>query len=183
MIRMYGDFTAIFLYPGYDPTVDMVSFLGSGSGHLYFNFGLMCSALIIMPFYISIAYVLRNEFPENAKLIRSYKIISLLSALSVFLIGFFLALSNIIPNQLIYDFHAFFAIIAFLSGAYSNVVLGSLMKKSTRFLKIFAYLSYAVAILSILFLITWHALIEWVSTYFMIFSQILLSVYMIIKRM
>ena len=183
MIRMYGDFNAIFSYPGYDPRVDMVSFLGSGPGNLFFNFGLMFSALIIMPFYISIAYLLKNEFPENAKVIRSYKILSLLSAISVFLIGFFLALSILIPIQLIYDFHAFFAIIAFLSGAYTNVVSGTLMKKSTRFPKIFAYLNYAVAVLSILFLVTWHALIEWISTYFMIISQMFLGFYMIIKKM
>jgi len=183
IIRICGDFTAIYLYPGYDPIVDMISFLGSGPGHVFFNLGLMFSAIVIMPFYISIAYILENEFQENTKLIHSYKVISLLSAFSVFLIGFFLALSNIIPNRLIYDLHAFFAIIAFFSGAYSNIVAGSLMEKSTRFPKIFAYMAYAVALLSILFLVTWNALIEWISTYFMIITQMILSVYMIIKKM
>ena len=183
IIRMYGDFTAIYFHTGYDPNVDMISFLGSGPGHLYFNYGLMCSGLIIMPFYISIAYILKNEFPEYTKVIQSYMILSLLSSVSVFLIGLFLALSNLIPNQLIYDFHAFFAIIAFLSGAYANVVSGRLMKKSKRFPTIFAYIGYAVAVLAILFLVTWHALIEWISTYSMIITQLILSIYMILKKM
>lgn len=183
MIRMYGDLVAVLLYPGYNPAIHMISFLGTGPGHMFFNLGLFFSATLVIPFYFSFANILKNEFPEDAKLIQGSLKVSLISAFSVSLVGFFLGISNFITNQLLYDFHAFFAVIAFICAVYSCYISGSLMKKSTQFPKTLAYMSYAVSVLCVIFLLTWHALIEWVSTYFMVIWQISVCVYMIYKRM
>ena len=182
-IRIYGDISAILLYPGYNPTTHMISFLGSGPGHMYFNFGLFFSAMMIIPYYIAFANILKNEFPEDEELIRRSLNVSIFSAISVSLVGFFLGLSNFIPNRIIYDFHAFFAIIAFTCGVYSCIVSGSLLKKSTRFPKFFAYMCYTVAGLNILFLFTWNALIEWLAAYFLIIMQVLFCIYIIYKKL
>ena len=182
-IRISGDMTAAYLYPGYDPAIDMISFLGSGPGQLYFNFGLFFSSLTIIPFYVFFANILKKEFPEDEKLINSSLTISIISAISVFLVGFFLYITNYISSRLLYDFHSFFAIIAFSCGAYFSVVSGSLMKKSAKFPTIFTYMFYIVAVLSFLFLVIWQPLIEWISKYFMLFTYLILSIYMIYKKM
>ena len=182
-IRIYGDAMAILSYPGYNPTIHMISFLGSGPGHLFFNLGLFFSAIMIIPYYLSFANMLTNEFPEEKKIIHRYLKVSIISAISICLVGFFLELSTIVPIRLIYDFHAFFAIIAFFCGAYSSVISGKLIEKSTRFPKFFAYACYTVAVLNLLFLFTWHALVEWIAAYFFIIMQILFCFYIIRKKM
>jgi hypothetical membrane protein len=183
MIRIYGDVMAILSYPGYTPTIHMISFLGGGPGHLFFNLGLFFSAIMSIPYYISFANIFVNELPEEKKIIRRSLKVSIISAISICLVGFFLELSTIVPNRFIYDLHAFFAIIAFLCGAYSCIISGLLIKKSTRFPKLFAYICYTVAGLNLLFLFTWHALVEWLAAYFFIVMQILFCFYIILKKM
>ena len=183
IIRIYCDFSAALLYPGYNPAIHMISFLGSGPGQMYFNLGLFFSSLMIIPFYISLANLLKNEFPEEEKLINGSLKVSLVSAFSITLVGFFLGITNYIPNRLLYDFHAFFAVIAFMGGTYSCYVSGSLIKKSKRFPKIFAYMFYTVAVLSVIFLVTWHASIEWISSYSSLITHLILSIYMIYNKM
>ena len=183
MIRIYSDFIAMFLYPGYDPRIDMISFLGSGPGHMYFNLGLFFSALVLIPYYLSFARVFKNEFPESEKMIHRSLQVSIISAISVSLVGIFLGLYNIFPISLIYDFHGFFATIAFMCAVYSCVITGSLIKKSKRFPQFFAYMCYIVAAVNLVFLFTWHALIEWIASYLLIIMQLSFAVYMLYKKL
>jgi len=161
----------------------MISFLGSSPGHKFFTFGLILSAILIIPFYLSIVTVFKNEFPEKEKLIHRSLQVLIISAISLSLVGFFLELSNIILNPLIYDLHGFFAVIAFSCAVFSCVVMGILIQKSIYFPHFFAYMCYIVAGVNLIFLFTWHALLEWLSSSLVIILQLSLGVYLICKKL
>lgn len=182
MIRISGDLIAILLYPGYNPTTHMISFLASSLGHVYFTFGLIFCAILIIPYYFSVAIVFKNEFSEDKMLIHRSLQVSIISAISLSLVGFFLELSIIIPHPLIYDFHGFFAAIAFMSAVFYCLVMGSLIQKSIYFPRFFAYAYYIVGGVSLIFLFTWHALIEWLASSLVIILQLSFGVYMIYKK-
>ena len=182
MIRICGDLIAIQLYPGYHPTTHMISFLASSRGHTYFTFGLILSSILIIPYYFAVALVFKNEFKKDKKLIQSSLHVSIISAISLSLVGFFLEWSTIIPNKFIYDLHGLFATIAFSCAVFSCIVMGYLMQKSTYFPHFFAYTCYIIAGVNLIFLFTWHALLEWLASSLVIILQISFGLYMIFKK-
>jgi len=182
IIRICGDLIAIQLYPGYHPSTHMISFLSASRGHAYFTIGLIISSILIIPYYLAIALFFRNEFKKENKLILSSLYVSIISAISLSLVGFFLELFTMIPIDLIYDLHGLFATIAFSCAVFAGVIMGYLIQKSDYFPHFFAYTCYIVAGVNLIFLFTWHALLEWLASSLVIILQFTFGVYMIFKK-
>ena len=182
IVRVIGDLLAIQQYPGYHPSTHMISFLSSSRGHTYFTLGLILSSILIIPYYLAVTLVFRIEYKEDKKLILISLYISIISAISTSLVGFFLELFTIIQNSLIYDLHGLFAAIAFSCAVFFCVVMGHLIQKSTYFPHFFAYICYIVAGVNFIFLFTWHALLEWLASSLVIILQLVFGVYLIFKK-
>ena len=182
IIRIIGDLLAIQQYPGYHPSTHMISFLSASRAHTYFTLGLILSSIFIIPYYLAVALVFRVEYKEDKKLIQSSLYVSIISAISTSLVGFFLELFTLVPHGLIYDLHGLFATIAFSCAVFSCIVLGHLIQKSTYFPHFFGYTCYSVAAVNFIFLFTWHALLEWLASSLVILLQLVFGVYLIFKK-
>jgi hypothetical protein len=167
----------------------MISFLGTGPGHIFFNLGLTLSAIISIPYYISFAKVFKNEIPQEEKLIHHSFQASIISSFSLCIVAILLELSNIIPYIVdlsniapfifMYHFHAFFAMIAFICAVYSFVITGSLIKKTKLFPQFFAKMCYIIAVLTFVLLVTWNCVVEWLVSSLIIIMQSLFAIHMI----
>ena len=182
IVRIIGDLIAMQQYPGYHPSTHMISFLSASRAHSIFTLGLILSSILIIPYYFAVSLVFRVEYKEDKKLIQSSLYVSIISAISISLVGFFLELFTLIPNSLIYDLHGLFATIAFSCAVFSCIVLGHLIQKSTYFPHFFGYMCYIVAAVNFIFLFTWHALLEWLASSLVILLQLVFGVYLIFKK-
>ena len=61
VIGIIGDILAILYYPGYNMIDNMVSDLSRGIGSIFFNFGLIFSGLVAIPFYLHLGRILKTE--------------------------------------------------------------------------------------------------------------------------
>ncbi len=182
IVRVIGDLIAIQQYPGYHVSTHMISFLSASGGHTYFTFGLIISSILIIPYYFAVALIFKMEYKEEKKIIQSSLYVSIISAVALSLVGLFLELATIIPNQLIYDIHGLFAAIAFACAVFACIVMGRLIQKSTYFPRYFAYACYIVAIVNFTFLFTWYCVFEWLASTLVILLQLTFGLYMIFKK-
>ena len=61
IIRIIGDGMAIILFPDYSFFKNMISDLGVGPGSFFFNFGLIISGLVLVPFFLILADYLKMK--------------------------------------------------------------------------------------------------------------------------
>ena len=178
VIRVSGDFTAMAFFEGYDITKNLISDLGTGAGNIFFNMGVFIAGLFLIPFFIVLGHKFKDE-GENEYLRIVMLILSLISAITFSLLGVTLGLYLLFPQiTLFLTLHFFFATACYIFGALSLTLLGIMMIKSSKFSKILPFICFMAAGTGILFLLMWTPLIEWISTYFILFTIAIISCYL-----
>ncbi|MFX1257340.1 MAG: hypothetical protein ACFFAN_05755 [Promethearchaeota archaeon] len=158
-IRICCDILAIIFFPGiYNIFENMISELGVGPGGIFFNVGIIISSILAIPFYIYFARTFRGENGKNKLLVKITIILSVISCISLMMVGFFPA---IIENRTIHLIHGGFALICWLSALAYILIFSVLMLKDQRFTKFQVYYSFIVAGLLIIALCTWLPITEW----------------------
>lgn len=148
---------ALLLTPSYIFFEDMVSELGVGQGGIFFNLGLIFSGIIAIPFFISLGRIL-NYDGVNGKLRKSAIIFSIISCISMSLIGCFPAT----PDNIFIGFlHGTVTFISWVSGLIFVMLFSIIFIKTSQFSKFQAYMGGFVAVFFILVLCTWLPITEY----------------------
>ena len=179
VIVLIGDFTSIILFPGgFSFIENMVSDLGTGPYGFIFNFGLIFSGIVSVPYYLALVRSFDNEqIKENLK--KFTITFSMISVITFIFVGVF---PSIEENYIIYFTHGTFAFISLLTGAVYLILFSIMMLKDQQYKKIQAYHGFIVSGTYIMFLFTWIPITEWIATFAIITWIIANSFFMISKN-
>lgn len=185
-----GDFIAYLMYPGYDFRRKAISSLCNGPGWLFFQSGTVLSGLFALVFLIYIEKSFDVE-ENNANLRKYAKITGIISCVSFILLGVFCG-SNIIIAYI----HGISAVITWISGVLYISLYNFLMVKSSNYSKNLGYFGFIITIILSLMLVffllhIFPALrflmiilpsLEWLNAVSLIFWYLIVSIYVIHKR-
>lgn len=169
-------FTAAFLTPDFDFTVNYVSDLGVMQFKSLFSIGFVIGGSLGIPFFI---YLERELINVNHSIRRLATGASIFTAVCVALVG-------IIPDETYLEifliFHNFVASIAFIGSCIYITLYSYLMYKGPKsklytgptFKKLLAYFGFSINIPLILFYMTWSSVIEWIL-FVLIFLWVVLT--------
>jgi hypothetical protein len=148
---------ALFFNSHYIAFEGMVSELGVGQGGIFFNIGLILSGIIAIPFFISLGRTLNCE-DISEKLRKRATNFSIIACISMSLIGCFPAVQE---NGIMLYIHGICTSICWFSGFIFIILFGILFLQTSKFSKIHAYLSFIVAGVFALVLLTWWVIFEY----------------------
>lgn len=185
-----GDLIAYIMYPGYDFTKRAVSSLCLGPGGLFFQIGNVFSGACAFIFVIYLGNTF-NKQEVNERLIRSTVIFAMISCISLSFLGAFCG-----SNFIIALIHGFFAIISWQTGLFYISLFNILLFKDSRYPKLLAYFGFIVSFTLILLLVFFylHLLpslrfimiilpsLEWINTIGVILWYLIVSLYMLYKK-
>jgi len=183
-IGLMGDFLAALFYPGgYSIFEHMISHLGTSwlnPGKLFFNIGVILCGLLAIPFDIFLGRFFKKEYGES-KWIKLAVISNVLSSISLIIVGITLSISQDVEDFAFF-LHGIFATLCFLGAAvYCLIYSGIILKKKCYFPKFYAIFGYIVAIIEIIFLLTWQPFIEWLANFSIITWIIIMSI-LVLKK-
>jgi hypothetical protein len=191
-IGILGDIIALLMFPPlqYDFLRNPVSALCLGPGGIYFNIGNILSGVFALGFVNSLGRSF-NEEQVNIKLKKSAVICANISCLSFIVLGIFCG-----SNLIIAYIHGIAAITSWGFGFFYFTLYNLLIIQDSNFSKSLGYIgfitSFSLGLLIILFFL--HLLpilrpimfvlplMEWINTFLVIFWYIIISSYMIFKR-
>lgn len=171
-----GDLISASLFPGYNITVNMISDLGVGPGALFFNMGVILSGLIGIPYLIHLGKTL---FEQNMMKSATEKVAitgSIISSVTLSLIGVFPANRN---NYSILLIHGTIATICYLGAVIYLSIYGKCMLRDDRFSKSMGYVAFITAGCFIIVLLTWLPLIQWIANIAIILWTTLVAAYIL----
>lgn len=172
-----------FFYPNYDPTVRMISDLGTtwlSPGNSYFNMGFAVSGFIALPFHVYLGRIFKSEHGNE----RSRKLatcLSIVSNISLSAVGITLAYSRSLHDYY-FILHGIFALIAFSSASIYCMIYSAKMLKDKRFYKFHAYIGFIVAIFPALFYISWQPILEWTSLIALCLWNFCIAIYCLLRK-
>lgn len=164
--------------PGYSIFTHTVSSLGIGPAGLLFNIGLILCGITAIPFEIYLGKSISRDI-VNDKVIKTTVAISIISSLSLSLVGFFPINQE---NDIKMFFHGFFASISFIGGLIYIIIFSLFILKDQRFMKLQAYMGFTVCGFFILYFCTLVPFTEWLAVFSIIIWTIFLSSYMLFKK-
>lgn len=185
-----GDFIAYLMYPEYDFRRRAVSSLCLGPGGLFFQTGTVISGLFAILFLIYLIRTFKDdEINEN---IRKYaRISAIISCVSFIILGAFCG-----SNPIIAYIHGINAVISWIFGLLYISLYNILIIKSSNYSKFLGYFGFITTITLILMLIFFllHLFptlrflmkilpsLEWLNTISLILWYLVVSIYVIHKR-
>ena len=172
-----------FFYPNYNPTVRMISDLGTtwlSPGNSYFNMGFAISGFIALPFHVYLGRIFKSEH-GNERLRKLAIGLSIVSNISLSAVGITLA-NSISLYDSFFILHGIFALIAFSSASIYCIIYSAKMLKDVRFYRIHAYIGFLVAIFPVLFYITWQPILEWTSLISLCLWNFCIAIYALIRK-
>ena len=185
-----GDLIAYLMYPGYDFTRNSVSSLCDGSGGLFFQVGTVFSGLFALLFVIYLGRTF-NEEKINGNLKKYTIIVAIISCISCIILGAFCG-----SNPIVAVIHGVSAFISWLFGLLYITLFNILMLKDpkySKFLSFFGFIvSFGLFLLMIMFflyyipglqvLVVILPSLEWIDTIAVIFWYLVISIYIILKK-
>ncbi|MFW9875730.1 MAG: DUF998 domain-containing protein [Candidatus Thorarchaeota archaeon] len=185
-----GDLISYLMYPGYNFTKKAVSSLCMGSGGLFFQIGNVFSGIFALFFVIYLGSTFNKEkISENLR--RCTVILASISCVSLIFLGAFCG-----SNPIIALVHGVFAMISWQSGLFYITLFNILILNDSKYHKFLAYfgflVSFTLTLLMILFYL--HILpnlrylmiilptLEWINTILVILWYLIISLYMIKKK-
>lgn len=177
VIGILGDLLAFLAFPGFSLN-NMISDLGSGSGGLFFNLGLIIAGLFALFFYWYLCFIFKNE-GKHPKVTKIAFIFSTASCVFYSLVGFF---PSIYTFSVIYSLHGLFALLTLLTGVTYLLSFGYLLSKSPSFPRFIAILPILTSIPMIIFLLTWLPIVEWIMSIFLSIWISAAAIFLIYKK-
>jgi len=151
-VAIFLSVLALLLNPHYIPFKGMVSELGVGPGGIFFNLGLIFSGIIAIPFFISFGRTLNCEGVNDEKLRKSAITFSIISCISMSLIGCFPAVQE---DGIMLYIHGICTSICWFSGFIFITLFSILFLRLKEFSKLHAFSGFLVAGVFALVLYTW----------------------------
>ena len=172
-----GLFLAYLHFPGYSFLHNMMSELGVGPGAIFFNWALIISGILAMPFYFHFSRSFERE--GNERLIQGALICSWTSCIFYALVGVFPAIKE---NALIHLLHGTTAAISLMSGMGYLIFFGVLIWRTKQYHSLQAIYSFIVAGIYLLFLLTWLPIVEWTSNFAITFWILMNATVMVVSK-
>ncbi|MHA2037473.1 MAG: DUF998 domain-containing protein [Promethearchaeota archaeon] len=190
LFGIIGDTIAFLMYPGYNITRNAVSALCDGSGWIFFQTGIILSGVFAFFWAVYLGYTFNSE--EVGEKLKKISIpLAIISCVSFILLGIFCG-----KNLLISLIHGTSVIISWGSGFCYITLFNLLIIKDSKFSKKIGYfgffVSFVMATLMTIFflhliplfrsLIIILPTLEWINTFTVILWYIIISMYMVIKK-
>ena len=177
-IASCGILISLLSFPGYNLLYCDVSYLAAGPLGLIFNISLFISGIIAIPFHFYMNKIIDNENikPKLRTLALS---LSLMSSLTLSLIGLFPVLTEDIIILLI---HGILALFTFTGITAYCFLYGIFFIKIAEFPNLNAYLSYLVSAVFIFYFTNRWSLVEWIGVVFIMLWIAYNAVYTLIKN-
>ncbi|KKM87506.1 hypothetical protein LCGC14_1268230 [marine sediment metagenome] len=187
---MLGDLIAYLMYPGYKFTINPVSSLCNGPGGIYFQVGTVFSGIFAILFVIYFIGSLSET--QNAEKIRQVALLTaLISCTSLIILGVFCGTEPTIAL-----IHGVSAVISWIFGICYITLFNILILKNPKYSKSVAYFGFGVSImLSVMVLMFFlyyffglHIviiilpLLEWIDTIILTILYLVISAFIIIKK-
>lgn len=154
-----GILISFFSFPGYNLLLYDVSYLAVGPYGLFFNLGLILSGIISIPFHFYIYSIIENEkISSYFKNIAFF--LSVLSSLTLSLIGFFPVLNE---NIFILVIHGILALITFVAITIYCFIYGIFFLKNSRFSIMHSVLSFSVSGIFLFYFTNRWSIVEWIG--------------------
>lgn len=190
LFGIIGDSIAYSMYPGYNFTQNAVSALCDGSGWVFFQIGIVLSGVFAFFFAVYLGYTFNSEEVDE-RLKKTSIPFAIISCVSFILLGIFCG-----KNLLISLIHGTSVIISWGFGFSYITLFNILMIKDSKYSKNIGYfgffVSFVMATLMIFFflhlipalrfLIIILPTLEWINTFTVISWYLIVSLYMVIKR-
>jgi hypothetical protein len=190
LFGIIGDTLAYIFFPGYDPLRSAVSTLCKGPGGLFFQLGTVLSGFFAVFFVISLSLSF-NENEVSKKFNRLTLYFALISCTAFIGLGVFCG-----SNPIIALIHGIFAVASWLTGIIYITSFTLLMLKDSQYSKLLVYIGFSVVFIlfSMLFIFFLHFFpelrflmiilpsLEWLNTISLIIWYIIISSYMIYKK-
>ncbi len=185
-----GDLIAYLMYPGYDFTKRTVSSLCMGPGGLFFQIGTVFSGIFAFFFVIYLGSTFKRE-EVSEKLRKSAVILAIISCVCFIFLGAFCG-----SNPIIALIHGVFSIVSLQAGLFYITLFNILFLKDSKYPKSMAFFGFLVSFILLLLMILFylHLLptlsflmiilpsLEWINAIGMIFWYLIISLYMIYKK-
>jgi hypothetical protein len=190
LFGILGDLISFIMYPGYNFTKSAVSTLCKGPGGLFFQLGTVFSGIFAIPFVISLSKSF-NEDDVSEKFRKAILYIAIVSCITFIGLGIFCG-----SNPVIALIHGALAVSSWISGIIYVTGFNILMNKDSQFPNYLAYIGYCVSFIlfSMIFLFILHFFpelrflmvilpsLEWINTISLVIWFIIISTFMIIKK-
>ena len=190
IFSIIGDLIAYLMYPGYDPLRRAVSSLCLGPGWLFFQSGTVLSGLFALLFLV---YLVRTfDIDEvNANIRKFAKIMAIVSCVSFIMLGVFCG-----SNLIIAYIHGISAMISWFSGLLYIILYNLFFIRSSNYSKFLGYFgfvpTFTLSLMLVFFLLhLFPALrflmfilpsLEWLNTLSLSLWYVVVSIYVIHKR-
>jgi hypothetical protein len=185
-----GDIISYVFFPGYDFTKKAVSYLCEGPAGIFFQIGSVISGIFAILFVISLAQSFNNK-QINERLKKTTLIFALISCICLVFLGAFCG-----SNPIIAVIHGISAFLSWSSGLIYITLFNVLILKDSKFNRYLAYSGFIISFLLLLLLIFWilHFFeitrylylilptLEWVDTFAIIIWYLIVSIYLIHKK-
>ncbi len=158
---LIGINTALFSFPGYSILSYDVSYLAAGPMGIIFNLGLIFSGITVIPFNFYMSKIIVYDH-INLKLRKVALSLSIVSSITLSLIGFFPVLTD---NILILLIHGILALVTFLGVTIYCVLYGIFFLKNSKFTLVHVLLSFLVSIIFIFYFTNRWSIIEWFGVF------------------
>ncbi|TFF69070.1 MAG: DUF998 domain-containing protein [Promethearchaeota archaeon] len=163
LLSVFFAFTGILIsfvsFPGYNLLFYDVSYLATGPLGIFFDLGLIFSGIVAIPFhyYMNILIIHENIEPRWRKFTLS---LSLMSSITLSLIGFFPVLTESIIILII---HGILALLTFIGITIYCFLYGIFFIKIAKFPFLNAILSFLVSAIFIFYFTNRWSLVEWIG--------------------
>jgi hypothetical membrane protein len=176
LIGISGDIISILLFEGFSLN-HMISALGTGPGGIFFNSGTFLSGIFALLFYLYLIKAIGKE-TNDPKKHRVGSFFAITSCIFFSLVGVF----PTSPNLILFVLHGTVALICWLSAIVYLSIFSILIYKSKNFSRFFTYLALITAGTIIVFLLTWIPIIEWIMASAVSIWIILISAYLLYRK-
>lgn len=156
---LIGILISFFSFTGYNLLLYDVSYLAVGPNGVFFNLGLILSGIIALPFHFYMYSIIGNE-KISLNLKKASLLLSVLSSLTLSLIGFFPVLNE---NILILVIHGILALITFVGITIYCFLYGIFFLKNPRFSLSHTILSYSVSGIFLFYFTNRWSIFEWIG--------------------
>ena len=170
---------SFFSFTGYNILFYDVSYLAVGPVGLIFDLGLIFSGIVAIPFHFYMSMIVKDE-KINPKLIKFTLSLSIMSSLTLSLIGFFPVLTD---NVIILFIHGILALMTFLGVTIYCLFYGLFFLKNEQFSLLHSILSFLVSAIFIFYFTNRWSLIEWISVCSIMIWITFNAVFALLKKM
>jgi len=179
IVALFGILSSLLSFPGYNLLLYDVSYLATGPLGCLFDLGLILSGLIAIPFHFYMNTVISSE-NIKPKLRRLALILSIMSSLTLSLIGFFPVLTD---NIIILLVHGILALLTFIGITIYCFLYGIFFLKSPKFPFSHSFLSFCVSGIFLFYFTNRYSLVEWIGVGSVMLWICFNAIFILIKKM